>query len=242
MAEIPQYPTSISGIIRLYDCVVGNIDMDAQEAEETGERAYGGVLRAQKGKLQEVITHSLIMIAWNELSNDPNRIDINSKKIKLPIQESYLDKIQNRAVKEHIKNNKQDYVYGLSVDKHVFIDGQFALACECKAYAENAMIKRILIDFTFLKSEYPKLQCYLIQLESQLGGDYSNPNQTTTYGSQSTHTIMSYFDVDLNIITLLEGERKVKRPIHKSQYFKPLSKSTLEAAKDSMKQGLHLYV
>jgi len=51
-----------------------------------------------------------------------------------------------------------------------------------------------------------------VQLESQLGGDYST-DKDIIFGSRSTHTLLSHFDIDLNIITLLEGERKVKRPI-----------------------------
>ncbi|MDO8734423.1 MAG: hypothetical protein Q7K21_04625 [Elusimicrobiota bacterium] len=66
-------------------------------------------------------------------------------------------------------------------------------------------------------------------MESQLGGDYSSLN-CVKYGSPSTHTLLSYFDIDLNIITLLEGERKVDKPIHKSEHYKPLdSKSILTA-------------
>lgn len=41
---------------------------------------------------------------------------------------------------------------------------------------------------------------------------------------------LSYFDIDLNIITLLEGERKIDRPIHKLKYFKSLRKKRLLAA------------
>lgn len=102
------------------------------------------------------------------------------------------------------------------------------MGIECKAYTENAMLKRILVDFTLLKTMVPECNCVLLQLESQLTGDYSSPNKTIIYGSHSTHTLLSYFDIDLNILTLLEGERKVDKPIHKSNYFKILDKSILE--------------
>ena len=89
------------------------------------------------------------------------------------------------------------------------------------------MLKRILVDFTLLKTIYPKLICCLFQLESQLTGDYSEINKPIIYGSHSTHTLLSYFDVDLNIFTLLEGERKVDAPIHKKEFIKPLEKESL---------------
>ncbi|MDI9572290.1 MAG: restriction endonuclease, partial [Candidatus Cloacimonadota bacterium] len=76
----------------------------------------------------------------------------------------------------------------------------------------------------------PTLDCVLLQLESQLNGDYSNISQSIIFGSSSTHTLLSYFDVDLYIITLLQGERKVKKPIHKKEYFKELTSESIEKA------------
>ena len=107
----------------------------------------------------------------------------------------------------------------------MYIDKKFVIGIECKAYTENAMLKRILVDFHLLKTKYPNLSCYLFQLESQLGGDYSELNRKT-FGSHPTHTLMSYFDdVELKIITFLKGERKINRPIHK--FFKPLEKKQI---------------
>ena len=70
------------------------------------------------------------------------------------------------------------------------------------------MIKRILVDFHLLKTKVPNLLCYLFQLESQLGGDYSSEVKNPK-GSSPTHTLMSYFsDVDLNIVTLFPQRKK----------------------------------
>jgi hypothetical protein len=52
-------------------------------------------------------------------------------------------------------------------------------------------MKNILVDFTLLKSMMPNIDCVLLQLESQLTGDYSSPKHKITYGSYSSHTIMS---------------------------------------------------
>jgi len=102
------------------------------------------------------------------------------------------------------------------------------------------MIKRILVDFHLLKIIYPNISCYLFQLESQLGGDYSNLPETV-YGSTSTHSIMSYFeDVDLNIFTFLKGERNIDNPIHKT--FKPLEASIINKAVDFLRNDLKKYL
>ena len=99
-------------------------------------------------------------------------------------------------------------------------------------------MKRILVDFTLLKQVYTNLHCVLLQLESQLGGDYSDFGKKVTLGSYSTHTLLSYFDIDLNIITLLEGERKVDKPIHKPEFFKELGQESLLEAIEVLKNLL----
>jgi hypothetical protein len=216
---------SVEAIIKIYENVVEVVDSDTSKQEV---RAYGGVVRSVKGKLQEYITEEIIKLAWANLGGTFSRLNINSKKIHVPIQKTYIEYLASEEARKHIRENINDYFYGLNVDKHVFIDRKFIMGIECKAYTENAMIKRILIDFHLLKTLYPNISCFLFQLESQLGGDYSDLPETG-YGSCSTHSIMSYFaDVDLNIITFLKGERNIDAPIHK--YFKPLMPEVIEKA------------
>jgi hypothetical protein len=59
-----------------------------------------------------------------------------------------------------------------------------------------------------------------------LGGDYCELNDVT-FGSPATHALLSRSNINLEIITLLEGERKVDRPIHKREYFKELKAKEL---------------
>jgi len=211
--------TALKELIRDYDAVVKVIDKDARNQNE---RAYGGMVRDVKGKLQEHITEELVKIAWKSIGGEAKRLEINSKKIEVPIQKEYVDAIGDSEIRQYIFENIENYVYKTSVDKHIFIDNKFVIGIECKSYTENAMMKRILVDFHLLKIVYPDLKCWLFQLESQLGGDYSSLQQRC-FGSRPTHTLMSFFkDVDLTIFTLLEGERKVDKPIHIHGYFKPL--------------------
>jgi hypothetical protein len=126
------------------------------------------------------------------------------------------------------------------VDKHVHVDGKFVMAIECKAFTENAMIKRILVDFHLIKTVCPNISCFLFQLESQLTGDYSALPKTV-YGSFSTHSIMSYFEnVELHIFTLLEGERSITKPIH--TFFKPLKYDNVQKAVKLLESHLEEFV
>jgi len=223
--------SEIKGIIRAYNELVKGIDLKASnQLGDENARAYGGVLRAGKGKLVESITRELIELAWSELGGDPKRLSFEKKTIKIPIKKEYIEEMENPDVKKFIKENLDKFHYNFRADVHVQIDEKLIIGIECKAYTENAMLKRILVDFTFLKQIFPSTKNVLIQLESQLGGDYFDIAKEITHGSYSTHTIMSYFDVDLIIITLLEGERKVDKAIHKKGYFKELKKENLEKA------------
>jgi len=234
--EQKNYDSNLEDIIKTYDAVIKVVD---DEAREQSDRAYGGVVRSVKGQLQEYITHSLIIVAWKELKGEDDRIDINSKKIAIPIRKQYLLRIDDERVKSHIKENIDDYYYKLSVDKQVYIDDTLVMGIECKAYAENAMLKRIMVDFDLLRTVHTDVSCYLLQIESQLGGDYSNLNDVV-YGSTASHTIMSYFDTKINILTLLKGERDINNPLHKR--YKKLDMHILRKTKDVIKLDLEKYV
>jgi hypothetical protein len=218
-------PYSVDEILKAYEILVKGIEADANDDDE---RAYGGIIRAGKGKLVESIARHMVEIAWDKIGGEPKRLSLKKQTFKIPINKSYIERLKHKEVRDYIYSNISDYYYLLKTDVHVSIDNKMVMGIECKAYTENAMLKRIMVDFTLLKSVIPNLICVLLQLESQLTGDYSNPKKKIIYGSHSSHTIMSYFDVDLNIITLLEGERKVDEPIHSPVHYKELKKDVLE--------------
>ena len=214
----------IDSIINEYDSLVKGIEFAARSSDD---RAYGGIIRSSKGKLVELISQELVKIAWDEIGGKECELSFSNKRIPIPINNDYVNKIKSPEIKKWIKTNIKDFIFNAQVDIHIFVNNNFIAGIECKAFTENAMLKRILVDFTLLKTVYPNLKCCLFQLESQLTGDYSEINKPIIYGSHSTHTLLSYFDVDLNIFTLLEGERKVDEPIHKKEFIKPLKKESL---------------
>lgn len=226
---------AVKEIVDMYNSVNHGVD---KRAKNNLERAYGGVIRASKGKLVEAIADLIIESAWESLGGRPRDLIIDSKKIEIPTQEEYLNKLPSEELREYC--NKKNYK--LSVDRHVFIKRKFVLGMECKSYTENAMLKRILVDFHLLETIFPNITCYLLQLESQLGGDYSECKENPL-GSQSTHTLLSYFpDVSLNIITLVQGERKVDKPIHKPEFFKPIEEKQIEKAIRLVRKDLQRFI
>jgi len=231
--------SKLEELIKEYNAVVKVID---RTGKESTDRAYGGVVRMAKGKLQEYLTEEIVKLAWETIGGNRASLNINSKKVTIPLQDSYVTDIADKEIRNHIQKYKVNYKYKLSVDKHVFINNKFAIAIECKSYAENAMMKRILVDFMLLKTKYPELKTFLFQLESQLGGDYSELNPVT-FGSYSTLTLASYFpSVDLRIITFLKGERRIDEPIHKKDYFKPLEKEQLRRVLSVMQNTMDSFL
>jgi hypothetical protein len=217
----------LAALIDAYNLLVKGIE---QQAEDDEDRATGGIIRAGKGALVESIARNLIETAWLGMEQPKERLSFEKKVILIQIKPEYIQKVKSPEVAKWIKDNIRDFHYGIKTDVHVNIDGKFVCGVECKAYSENAMIKRILVDFTLLRQIVPDLACVLFQLESQLTGDYSKPNNPIIFGSKPTHTLLSHFDVDLNIITILEGERKVKEPIHDPKFYKELKFELLEKA------------
>jgi hypothetical protein len=173
--------------------------------------------------------------AWRDhLGEDTNRLRVTSKQDKtssssgkrywLELGEGYLrpgGPLPSEA-REFLEQAGGAVGYWTGADVHVFIDETLALPIECKAYAEIAMLKRILVDARLLREATGVSRYVLLQLENMLGGDYGRCPEFPA-GSISAHTIMSYFDdVELIVLTLLEGDRKVNRPIHKREFFKDM--------------------
>ncbi len=216
---------------QMTECLKGIREHYLREICAMQRETRPGTLRAQKGKLVEEIAKMLVRAAWENLGRPSQTLEFGKGKHDIPLNEEYLGRISPDELLNSIRENRAQYVYKLGCDVQCYLHGSFALAVECKSYTEVAMLKRVLIDATLLKKKYPNIECVLLQLESQLGGDYKY-GRYPPRGSPSAHTVMSHFDVDLTIITLLKGERRVDKPIHKKgkEYFKDLTLDSLRSA------------
>ena len=220
------------------------IDLYNQTVRGQFTETYGGHLRSEKGALVENLAKKIVQTAWANLGGAPERLSFEQpkgpKKVRIPIREDAIHTLPPPAI-EKIKKGDLFY-YDLMVDVHVFIDNKFVLGIECKSYTENAMLKRILIDFYLLKTKHPELNCCLLQLETQLGGVNDVPGNANV-GNRTTYTLMSYFpNIDLEIITLLEGQREVDKPIHKKEHFKEMKPEFVRAAIEQIERIMRLYL
>jgi hypothetical protein len=176
-----------------------------------------GAVRYTKGKIVEDITKDLIRISWSKVSSDEARLKIDKKKIP-------------------IKTNGE--IYKLSQDLHVYIDNVFRIGVECKSYTEVAMYKRVLVDTKLLKRAVPSISAFfIVQLENFLGGDYGV--QIEAKGSDSVITLNRICpQVNIKVITLLDGNRDIKKPLHILEYFKPLRRERLDYAIEQFRHAM----
>ena len=222
---------------------LNKIRIDFENKMNSLENLPPGQIRSIKGGMVEKLAEDIVYLVWKDIGGNKKRIEINSKRRKIPINTKYVESIKDKKVKDFITSNKKEYFYGVNVDKFIYIDKRLVMGIECKAYTENAMLKRILVDFNFLKIKYPNLDCYLFQLENFLGGDFGQIFTDTVFGSKSTHSILSYFPhIDLNIITMLEGNRSIEQPIHEKKFHKPLKIESLQKTCLNFKSKLSKYL
>ena len=84
-------PRILQALIREYNRSVGGIKEDETYNED---RAYGGVIRAAKGKLVEEMTEHILQLAWQKSGGSPNRLTFgDTKTFRVPIQFDYIDRL-----------------------------------------------------------------------------------------------------------------------------------------------------
>lgn len=203
-----------------------------------------GQTRGAKGALVENIVDAIVSLAWHEIGGELDRFDIRKRTGEIKIEKDYVENLTPEIVRNHIQENQGRYIYKIELDRAVEIDGTLVLGIECKSYIENAMLKRTLKDFELVvKLLYPKLLFCVFQFENSLGGDYGEASKRVHLGSEPTHTLLSHTPtVRLEIITLLEGNRKSSREIHKPQYFKPLPIKNVESCVSKFKVLLEPFI
>lgn len=199
-------------------------------------KSFGGAMRSLKGKFVEELCEELVRLSWAKLGCAPGRLSFSKAKVSASVSSGYIKRISEFADPKVVDQLKKAG-YRCKLDKHVMIDDELVLAVECKSYTEISMLKRIAVDFDIVLSEHRDMGCVLFQLESQLGGNYCDQVTKSEQYSASAAAVLSRFShVDLNIITMLEGERTVKRPIH--EYPKPVTEQAIHQCIATMQSKL----
>ena len=229
-----QVEKQIDDIIKYYNACISDLNIEKNP----------GLIRSKKGELVEETARRIVKAAWVAyLGQAENRLKQDKKKkaIKIHDTDKYLQRYNNSPIGESIKSKKASIMYKFGTDDHVYIDGKFVLAIECKAFTESAMLKRLIYDRKMLHEFSPATEYILLQFESALGGDFHLCSESV-FGSNQYHVFMSREETNIEVITLLEGIRKADRPIHKLGYGKELKKEHLLHAICVVSNKLQKYV
>ncbi len=84
-------PATRQELIRSYNLLVGGIE---DEALDDADRAYGGVIRAPKGKLVEEMVPHIIRLAWQDCGGPSERLSFGDvKTYRVQIQPDYVERL-----------------------------------------------------------------------------------------------------------------------------------------------------
>jgi hypothetical protein len=96
-----------------------------------------------------------------------------------------------------------------SVDRHIYINGKFALAIECKTYLDKCYLQRAADDFRLIKKGTKNsIQTWVVSLENAISDMAYN---FFMYEDDNTYINECFF--------LSDGKRASSRPIYKNNNF-----------------------
>lgn len=87
------------------------------------------------------------------------------------------------------------------------------------------MLKRIIFDSMLMDENSPDVSYFIFELES-------------AFSAKQYHVLMSHHTHNITTLTLLEGRRNAKQPIHKPGYFKELTADRLINAAEVFEETL----
>lgn len=173
---------------------------------------YGGYLRGHNGCLVENIAIMFLTSICEEL--ELKDVTIDSKKERL--------------------YDKDGNYYDFSIDIQLKYKDKIFIVIEAKTYCEISMFKRVLFDREIAKRHQGVEKAFLLQLEDAMG----NEGVGSKIKYSPTVKFLLNEGYDINILTLLEGQRRSSRPISKPEFFKELKPEVLDDIRNVLKKAI----
>ena len=197
--------------------IILNAENKVDLIKKTSSRASGGIKRMAKGDLVEEIFSRIIKFCLNEkkskleLINKMGNLPKNVKKIpKLKVSQNYINLKNLKFTNKELATGYEDKFDGFIIDNQ---DIKFVL--EYKAYSENTMLKRCLVDASIAQIFDKNINYCLCLLQSHL-------NQNERLIGYNAHSLMDFFyqkfKVNVDILILVKEPRVVNEDIIKKKY------------------------
>ena len=197
--------------------IILNAEKKVDVIKKTTSRASGGIKRMAKGDLVEEIYSRIIKFCLNEkksnlkLINKMGNLPKNVKKVPiLKVSQNYINLKNLKFTKKELATGYEDKFDGFILDNQ---DIKFVL--EYKAYSENTMLKRCLVDASIAQTFDKNIKYCLCLLQSHL---YQNERLI----GYNAHSLMDLFyqkfRVNVDILILVKEPRVINEDIIKKKY------------------------
>ena len=197
--------------------IILNAEKKVDIIKKKTSRASGGIKRMAKGDLVEEIYSRIIKFCLNEkksnlkLINKMGNLPKNVKKVPiLKVSQNYINLKNLKFTKKELATGYEDKFDGFILDNQ---DIKFVL--EYKAYSENTMLKRCLVDASIAQTFDKNINYCLCLLQSHLYQD----ERLIGYNA---HSLMDFFyqkfRVNVDILILVKEPRVVNEDIIKKKY------------------------
>lgn len=197
--------------------IILNAEKKVDVIKKTTSRASGGIKRMAKGDLVEEIYSRIIKFCLNEkksnlkLINKMGNLPKDVKKVPiLKVSQNYINLKNLKFTKKELATGYEDKFDGFILDNQ---DIKFVL--EYKAYSENTMLKRCLVDASIAQKFDKNINYCLCLLQSHL---YQNERLI----GYNAHSLMDFFyqkfRVNVDILILVKEPRVVNEDIIKKKY------------------------
>lgn len=180
-------------------------------------RASGGIKRMAKGDLVEEIYSRIIKFCLDEkksklkLINKMGNLPKNVNKVPiLKVSQNYINLKNLKFTDKELATGYEDKFDGFIIDNQ---DIKFVL--EYKAYSENTMLKRCLVDASIAQIFDKNINYCLCLLQSHL-------HQNERLIGYNAHSLMDFFyqkfKVNVDILILVKEPRVINEDIIKKKY------------------------
>ena len=197
--------------------IILNAEKKVDIIKKKTSRASGGIKRMAKGDLVKEIYSRIIKFCLNEkksnlkLINKMGNLPKNVKKVPiLKVSQNYINLKNLKFTNKELATGYEDKFDGFILDNQ---DIKFVL--EYKAYSENTMLKRCLVDASIAQIFDKNINYCLCLLQSHL---YQNERLI----GYNAHSLMDFFyqkfRVNVDILILVKEPRVVNEDIIKKKY------------------------
>mgnify|MGYP001432188146 CR=1 FL=1 len=197
--------------------IILNAEKKVDIIKKKTSRASGGIKRMAKGDLVEEIYSRIIKFCLNEkksnlkLINKMGNLPKNVKKVPiLKVSQNYINLKNLKFTKKELATGYEDKFDGFILDNQ-----DIKLVLEYKAYSENTMLKRCLVDASIAQIFDKNINYCLCLLQSHL---YQNERLI----GYNAHSLMDFFyqkfRVNVDILILVKEPRVVNEDIIKKKY------------------------